>query len=172
MVRIERFSRPQEVDKQRLGRRRRGCLGRDRRRRLPQHSGSSSPPDTPAFPQIPSTTSCRCGPRHQRVCARRAPARRSMLEGAVGPQRAVGGVCRRTDGIICRDRWERRACLAVALESAQRSATQFDSTMPGFSWTQATLVDMAVELNKGPVAHCTSAPQRCRAAPRQGQLGK
>ena len=52
--------RPQDVDHQRLGRRRRRRLGADRGR---ASAGSSSPPTPPASARPRSSTSCRCGRR-------------------------------------------------------------------------------------------------------------
>ena len=148
--------RHEDVDHERLGRRRRGGLGAHRRRhpRLPRPDGharlhhAGHPPEAVAA----RVGHLRADPRRRARCPpTRSCPRRAGLRGA-----AVRACRRRASGSSSAPTGAARACYESALEYAG-TREQFGKPIAGFQLTQAKLAQMLLKVNQGDAA---------RAAPR------
>ena len=163
--------RPQDVDHQRLDRRRRGGLGADRRAAI---RGFVVPTDTPGFSapgDQAQDVAARLG--HQRAGARRRAAARlgaccPRCAGLKGPLSCLNEA---RYGIVWGALGAARSCLEAALSLRRRARRSSASRSPGFQLTQAKLADMTAGAGQGAAARAAPRPPQGRrpAAPRAGQ---
>ena len=153
--------RSQDVDHQRLRRRRRRGLGADRRRgpRLRR-------PDRHARVQCPGdqAQACRCARRSPASSCWTAsgspsPAVLPEVRGLKGPLSCLNEA---RYGIVWGAMGAARSSLEAALSYASERA-QFGRPISGFQLTQQKLVDMNLEYTKGVCSPCTSAAARTPA---------
>ncbi len=165
----------QDVDHQRLDRRRRGGLGQRgrRQRRHPWLRGAHR--HTRVSPPTRSPTRCRC--------ARRSPPSSPSTTCACPPDAVLPDVTGLKGPLACLSEarygivWGSLGAARSSLDAARRYSMeriQFGRPIAGFQLTQAKLADMAIELQQGPAARAAPrpaqgrragcAPSRCRSA--------
>ena len=138
--------RPQDVDHQRLGRRRRGRVGGHRRWRPRLHR----PHETPGFSAntIHHKLSLRASITSELVLDDVRLPDDALLPEVKGLKGPLSCLSEARYGIIWGSMGAARSAWQAALDYAGER-TQFDKPIAGFQLTQAKLVDMAVELHKG-----------------------